>query len=57
MHGRDFVQEIGKERNPAQVVHDEKPGTQTIVEVVGIVGDIVGEARDLGFQPRMACEL
>ena len=40
-----------------EIVERDEPGAQAVVEVVGVVGDVVGERRHLRLRRRPSCEL
>ena len=40
-------QRLPRQRHVAQVDHVEEPRPQAIIDVMGIIGDIVGKRRDL----------
>jgi hypothetical protein len=42
-----------KQRHCAQLLDAQKAGTQTIIDVVVVVGDLVGDVRDLCFESRL----
>ncbi len=43
MEAADLGEQPGKERHAREVVEVEQVGAQPVVEVVGVVGDVVGE--------------
>jgi hypothetical protein len=47
MTRRDIVQQVPQEGNLAQVFEVEQTGAQPVVDVMGVIGDIVGERRAL----------
>ncbi len=55
---RDRRPALRRERHRCGDVLDaEQPGADAIVEIVIVIGDIIGERRDLRFQPGMAGEI
>ena len=57
MAGLDLGHQNGDEIDVAQIVEIEKPGPQAVVEVVRIIGDIVGDRRRLRLEARIGCKL
>ncbi len=47
----------GGDRDRREVVDHKEPRPQPVVDVVGVVGDVVGDGGDLGFQRGVAPEL
>ncbi len=50
----DISDHLGCERHDLEIVNPEQPGPQPIVDVVGIIGNVVGDRRDLRLQRRKA---
>ena len=50
----DLPQKIPDELDAGEVVRAEQPGAQSIVDVMGVIGDVVGERRDLRLRARPA---
>ena len=42
---------------PRRFLDAQQPGAQAVVDVVGVVGDVVGDRRRLRLQAGMKCEL
>ncbi len=53
----DFRDQQADQRHIAQVIDGKEPGTQAIIEVMGVVGDIVGNCRNLRLRRGMAREI
>ena len=51
-----LVQELGQERHLPKVLDREQAGAQAVVDVVGVVGDVVGERRRLRLRAGEAVE-
>jgi hypothetical protein len=47
----------GDERRLQEIVERQQPGTQPVVNVVIVIGDIVGDRRDLRFEARPEAEI
>ena len=45
----DLAQNVADERNFGEILEREQAGAQPVVDVVGVVGDIVGDGGDLGL--------
>ena len=54
--GRDLVQEAGEERHGPQRLQVEQAGPQPVVEVVRVIGDVIGDRRHLGLAAGVAVE-
>jgi hypothetical protein len=52
----DFVEKPAKERHRAQIVDGEEPGAEPVVDVVGVIGDVVRDGGALGFGAREGVE-
>ena len=46
----DLGDDVGGQRHDLEIVDAEQPGPQAVVDVVGVIGDVVGEGRDLRLQ-------
>ena len=53
----DIGDHVGCERHDLEIVDPEQAGAQTIVDVVGVIGDVVGDRGDLGLQRGEAPQL
>ncbi len=47
MKPRDLCQKLGQKWHNGKIIEGEQPGTQAIIKVMGIVGNIVGQSRRL----------
>ena len=47
----------GRQRHLPEIVDPEQAGAQSIVDVMGIIGDVVGNRSDLRFQRGIAPQL
>ncbi len=45
----DLAHDVADDRHRGDVVEREQVGAQAVVDVMGVVGDVVGERRDLRF--------
>src|SRR5262249_46235732 len=45
----NIAQNVADQRNVGEIFEHKKPGAQPVVDVVGVVGDIVGDGGDLGL--------
>jgi hypothetical protein len=52
-----LAQHVADQRQPGQIVDREHVGAQAVVDVVGVVGDVVGDGADLRLGARMAPQL
>ena len=50
--GADLADDFAGQRDGGDVVNAEQPGAQPVVDIVGVVGDVVGESGDLRLQAR-----
>ena len=46
----DLRNDVGRERHDLEVIDFEQPGPQPVIDVMGVIGDVVGEGRDLRLQ-------
>ena len=53
----DLRDHVGGQRHHLEIVDPKQPGAQAVVDVMGVIGDIVGDRRDLRFERRKAPEL
>ena len=53
----DLGDDVGRQRHDLEVVDAKQAGAQPVVDVVGVIGDIVGEGRDLRLQRGKAPQL
>ena len=53
----DISQNVADQRHLGEVVEGEKLGAQAVVDVVGVIGDVVGDGGDLGLGAGKAPEL
>ena len=53
----DLGDDRGRQRHHLEVIDAEQAGAQAIVDVVGVIGDIVGEGRGLRLQRGIAPQL
>ena len=53
----DVADDPARQRDGGDLVEAEQVGAQTVVDVVGVVGDIVGQGGDLRFRAGEAPEL
>ena len=53
----DLIEQARRERHGSQAVEIEQPGAQPIVDVMGVVGDVVGNGRGLRLGAGMSREL
>ena len=56
MIGEDGGERVADERQAARVVETEEAGSQTVVDVVVVVGDVVGDGGDLRLKARPGVE-
>ena len=54
---RDLAQDVADQRQRREIVDREHLGAQPVVDVVGVVGDVVGDGADLRLGARMAPQL
>ena len=54
--GLDLLQQRRQERHLAQILDPEQPRPQAVVEVMGVIGDVVGDGRGLGLAAGMGGE-
>ena len=54
---RDLAQDLVEQRQAAKLLDAEHLGAQAIVDVVGVVGDVVGDGAALRLGARIAPEL
>ena len=57
MLGRDLAQDVADQRQAGKLVDPEHLGAQAVVDVVGVVGDVVGDRAALRLGARIAPEL
>ena len=57
MLGRDLAQDVAEQRQAGELVDPEHLGAQAVVDVVGVVGDVVGDGAALRLGARIAPEL
>ena len=50
----DLLDDRLGERHHLEIVDTKQPGAQAIVDIVGVIGDVVGKGRDLRFQRGVA---
>ena len=55
--GADLADDAARQRHGGDVVEIEQFGAQPVVDVVGVVGDVVGEGGDLRLDARKAPQL
>ena len=55
--GMDFRQNGGRQRLLLQIGEADQPGAEAVLEVVAVVGDIVGDRRCLRFEAGMEVKL
>ena len=48
---------IARQRRGREIVDGEKSGAQPVVDVVIDIGDVVGQRRELRFQPRPVAQV
>ncbi len=46
----DLAHDVADDRNRGDVVERKQVGAQAVVDVVGVIGDVVGERGDLRFR-------
>ena len=51
---RDLGDDVADERDGGDIVEREQIGAQAVVDVMGVVGDVVDNRRDLRFRARLA---
>ena len=54
---RDPRDDVGQQRDRPEIVDAKQAGPQAVVDIVGIVGNVVGDGRDLGFHRGKAPQL
>ena len=52
----DLRDDFGGERHHLEIVDPKQAGAQAIVDIVGVIGNIVGDGGDLGLQRGKAPE-
>ena len=57
MCGADLVQDFAHQRDLGEIVEREQFGAQAVVDVVGVIGNVVGDGRDLRLGAGVAPEL
>ena len=56
MRAIDFVQQRAGERDEADIVQAEQARAQAVVDVVGVIGDVVGDRGRLRLEARESIE-
>ena len=56
MLGRDLAQDVAEQRQAGKLLDPEHLGAQAVVDVVGVVGDVVGDGAALRLGARIAPE-
>ena len=57
MQPLDLVEQRGDEGRGADRLEIEQPGAQAVVDVMRVIGDVVGERRRLRFEARKEGEI
>ena len=53
----DIRDDSGRQRHHLEIVDPKQAGAQAIVDIVGVIGDVVGNRGDLGLQRGKAPQL
>ena len=53
----DLRDDVADQRHRLEVVEREQAGAQAVVDVMGVIGDVVGDGRDLRLERGKAPEL
>ena len=53
----DVCEDAGDQRDVGEFIEGKKPGAQPVIDIMGVIGDVVGDGGDLSFGAGEAPEL